>query len=52
MKLKIYKLILRWVSKEIAINDPSVIKESRLAKRLNINKQKIKRNKNEQLRSY
>ena len=47
MKLKLYKLILHWVTKAIAINDPSIIKESRLAKKLNISKQKIKRNRNE-----
>jgi hypothetical protein len=43
-KIKVYKLILQWVMRIVAIHDTSIISESRLAKRLNINKPKIKRN--------
>lgn len=42
-KLQLYKLILRFINREVAIHDASVIEESRLAKRLNV-KKKIKRN--------
>lgn len=42
-KLKTYKQILDCTLRAIVVNDPSVIQESRLAKRLNIKKQKIKR---------
>jgi len=43
-KLQLYKLILRLITRAVAIHDTSVITESRLAKRLNIKKPKIKRN--------
>jgi hypothetical protein len=44
-KIKIYKLILQRLMRIVAIHSESVINESRLAKRLNIQKPKIKRNK-------
>ena len=43
--IKLYKSILYQVSRIVAIHDKSIINESRLVKRLNINKPKIKRNK-------
>ena len=43
-KLNIYKLISRWIMRIIVLCDQSIINESRLSKRLNIKKPKIKRN--------